>query len=403
VHHKVLYPVIVLAFSFPLETLATEQLNWRGFAELNYDRFPPFTGNNNGNEYTNPRQVHESGTGKLQLETGYSPANSGLSFNSRVYIRYDTENSDKNDERFDELWLHYSLPEWDIRIGNQLVTWGSVESVSPLDVINPRDYEEDIVEPIKIGTPALRGRRRFSSSEFTFYWLPYYQPSVYVGPQSYYAIGGGLPNDYPESEWHNNQYAARYFFNGDGYDIGISYLDAYERNAGFDLDEPAQRMIGTTYQSKRLGFEATYTLDELILKSEIVYRTSNELDNENTWLYALGAEYTASSLIAHSDLTIFAEYLAASSNAHDLELMQDDIFVAARWAFNDLYQQRLQLGYFIDLDNTSAYALRAEYKISPIESWDVGLRYTATRHYYPSPEHTEGDTSVYRLFLRMSF
>ena len=402
-NYIILSTVFTAAMSFSLTAMANEKLNWRGFAELNYDKFPQFIGNMDGQHYTNPIQVEKSGAGKLQLETGYSPQDSALSFNSRLYVRYDTENSDRNDERFDELWVHYSLSEWDFRAGTQLITWGSVESVSPLDVINPRDYEEDIVEPIKIGTPAVRARRRFSSSELTFFWLPYYQPTRYVGPQSYYAISGGVPNDYPESRWHGDQYAARYFFNGDGYDIGISYLDAYERNAGFEPDETATRLIGETYHSRRFGFEATYTLDELILKSEIVYRTSDEIDNKRTWLYSLGTEYTASSFIAHSDLTFFAEYLAASSNAQAIELMQDDIFVAARWSFNDLYQQRFQLGYFLDLDDTSGYAIRAEYKISPIESWDIGLRYTATRHYYPSPEHTESDTSVYRLFLRASF
>lgn len=383
--------------------IVAADLNARGFAEINYDYFPQFIGAIDAIQYTNDKQVQESGTTKLQLEGGYSPSGSRMSINSRLYLRYDSENTDRNDARFDELWIQYAFPDWDVRAGNQLITWGSVESVSPLDVINPRDYEEDIVEPVKIGTPVVRVRRRFSDSELSVYWLPYYEPSIYAGPHSYYAIGGGLPNEYPDSKWQGQQVAARYFYTGDGYDIGFSYMDAYERNAGFHLDEQLLTLLGETYKSKRYGFEGTYTLDEVLLKSEIVYRTSDEPGNEHTWLYALGAEYTASSIIGHSDLTFFGEYLAASSNAQDFELMQDDIFVAARWSFNDLYQQRFQIGYFEDMDYTAGYALRVEYKISPQEGWDLGLRLTSTRHYYPGPVHIENDTMAYRVFLKASF
>jgi hypothetical protein len=371
-----------------------EAPDYRGFIELENNRYPVFA--------SNPQQVAQERALKFQLEASYK-ASQDVAFGVRAFIRKDAYNNDRDVARFDELWWQYATPKWDVRVGNQLVTWGSVESVSPLDIVNPRDYEEDVVEPIKVGTPAVRVRRRFEDGDFSLYWLPYFEASRFSGPQSFYSISGGLPNHYPASVWQTDQWAARYFHTGDGFDYGVSYFNGLERNASFEISPAGDSLVGRTFRAQRFGFETTKVVGNLLLKGEFVYRTTHEEGNRRALLYALGAEYTISSVWRHSDLTLFAEYLASSRNVKELELMQNDIFAAARWTISDHYKQQLQVGLFWDLDHRQAHVYRLEYKASPTQNVDAGIRYTYTRDYFPGPHHTEKKDGVLHMFLKYNF
>jgi len=369
-------------------------IEYRGFVELENNRYPVWA--------ANTKQVDQERAFKLRLDASYRTG-TDMAFGMRAFVRKDAYNKDRDVARFDELWGQYAVPQWDVRVGNQLVTWGSVESVSPLDIVNPRDYEEDVVEPIKIGIPAVRVRRGFEEADISLYWLPYFEASRFSGPRSFYSISGGLPNLYPASRWDGSQWAARYFHTGGSIDYGISYFRGLERNVKFDFSQAGDMLIGKTFRSQRVGFEATMVLGELVLKGEFVYRTTAEEGNRRALLYALGTEYTISSIWGHSDLTLFAEYLASSRNVKDIELMQNDFFTAARWNFSDHYKQRIQAGYFWDLDHRQAHVYRVEYTGSPYENIDAGIRYTYTRDYLPGPHYAEKKDGVLHIFLRNYF
>ncbi len=362
---------------------------------------PQFEGEAGGMRFVNPLQERQNLAFKGVLEA--SLKRDAWSGAIRAFLREDVRDDDRDAHRLDEAWVQYATPQWDVRAGNQLVTWGSVESVSPLDVVNPRDYEEDIVEPAKIGLAMVRARRRFEGSDLSLYWLPQYKPSQYAGPHSYYSISGGGPELYPAKGWDPAQWAARYFKSGDGLDVGVSFLRAIERNPSFAPDFTTGQLVGSTYKSNRLGTDVTWVVGDLVLKLEAVWRNSKQEGNRNALLYALGGEYTFSSLWQHSDLTFFLEWLGTSHNVRAIELMQNDLFAAARWTFNDRLKQRLQLGTFQDLDRSDAYVWRVEYQLSPVENVDVGGRYTITRNYYPGPPHVERNTGVFQFFVRYSF
>jgi len=381
---------------------AADGLTVRGNVGVETLRLPRFEGEAFGTRFTNPLQRRDNTALRAQLEVA-GKLSANWSGAVRAFVREDVRNDDRDARRLDEAWVQYATPKWDLRLGNQLVTWGSVESVSPLDVVNPRDYEEDIVEPAKVGLPMARARWRMQNSDLSLYWLPGFDASRYAGPRSYYAIGGGLPNDYPGYRWNAKQFALRYFKSAGNLDVGLSFLRGLERNARFELAPSGDRLTGSTFFSNRLGTDLTYVLDNLVLKAEAVYRTSHEPGNRRALLWALGGEYTWSGVWRKSDLTLFVEHLGASRNVRDIELMQNDLFAAVRWSFNDAYKQRLQLGTFLDLDRRPSYVWRIEHQLSPSENVDVGARYTVTRNYYPGPRHVERDTGVLHLFLRYNF
>lgn len=371
----------------------------KGFVGAETMRYPRFLGADGAR---NDELVRDPFALKGQLElagSGEGPWSYGI----RGYLREDLHNDDRDDARFDEAWVQYAADNWDVRVGNQLITWGSVESVSSLDIINPRDYEEDIVEPAKVGTPATRLRWRFSSSDLSLYWLPYYQPSLFAGPHSYYSISGGLPQDYPDNHWEQDQWAARYFYSGGGFDFGVSYFSGLERNAAFRLDSERGVLEGETFRARRLGVETTRVVGDWLLKGELVYRSTRRPGNRDALLYSLGVEYTFSSVWEHSDLAVYVEYLAASRNVARYELMQNDLFAALRWTANDAWQQRVLAGTFIDLDHPRGHVYRLEYVMSPVANFDIGARYTDTRNYYPGPTHVEKNDGAVSLFTRFNF
>src|SRR5262245_33121584 len=294
-------------------------LQMRGNVSAEYLRLPRFETDIGGMRVDNPLQPRENIAVKGLLDASVR-MNANWNAAARLFVREDVRNDDRDATRADELWVQYGTADWDLRVGNQLVTWGSVESVSPLDIINPRDYEEDIVEPVKIGIGMARARLRLKDSDLSLYWLPAFKPSQYAGPHSYYAIGGGLPNHYPGNYWDASQWAVRYFRSADDLDLGISFVHALERNASFDEDPSLQFLQGSTYRSKRLGSDITYVTGDLVLKLEAVYRTSDEEGNRKALLYALGLEYSLSAVWRHSDLSFFAEWLGTSHNVRDIEL-----------------------------------------------------------------------------------
>lgn len=375
----------------------SNQLTYRGFAAAEYAVLPRHA--------DNPVQAERQGAVKLQAEASMKFSEQ-LSAAARGYVREDRRNDDRDATRFDELWAQYATPNWDLRVGTQIVTWGSVESVSPLDVINPRDYEEDIVEPIKIGQPMMRFRYKRGGDDLSAYWLPYYEPSRFTGPHSFYSISGGLPVQFPANDWKPEQWALRLFHPGEGFDIGLSWLHGLERNADFDFvpDASGGRLDGRTFPSDRIGVELTKTVDDIVLKAELVQRFTEQPGNRSAQLFALGIEYTLVSVWGHSDLTVFAEYLGCDRGVAALELMQNDLFWALRWQVNDLLKQRTQLGMFWDLDRSNEYVWRLEHSVSPTRSLDLVARYTITRKYYPAPERADPSKGgVVNLLLRYNF
>jgi hypothetical protein len=175
------------------------------------------------------------------------------------FARYDFMDHHQNAVRLNEAWVEYATENWDFRIGNQIFTWGQMESVNRIDVLNPRDFKDDVIEPTKIGIPAVLLRWKFDNSDISAYSIPYYIPSTFPGPYNFYSLSGGVPIREP-AERFEDQWALRYFYAGDGFDFALSWANVIERLPIFDMNETETKLIGTSYKSNRLGFEFTHRL-----------------------------------------------------------------------------------------------------------------------------------------------
>jgi hypothetical protein len=349
----------------------------------------------------NPVALDRNDAVALRLE-GKWTVNERTSLGVQPFVRHDFRDPDRNASRFDELWVQYATPEWDVRLGPQLATWGSMESVSRVDVFNARDYQEDVVDPARIGTPAARLRLRRENSDLSVWYIPYYIPSEFPGQRSFYSVSGELPYTAARSRWEN-QWAARWFSAGGGFDIGLSYFRGVERTPLFSFDPGSGSVVATPYSSQRFGLETSRVFGSLIVKGELVYVLPTTPNVPKSTLYAAGLEYTLSSVWGHSDLTLFGEYLGTSGGPQQYQPLRNQVFIGTRWALNDQRKQRVEVGTVRDTKHRRSYLFRARYERDLTDRLSLGLTYTDTYGFFFDTERDEDESGAVRLFVRYNF
>lgn len=333
-----------------------------------------------------PGHITTNNTMRMELEAKYQPSDEYVVY-MNSFGRYDANDEDRNDFRFDELWLQKLGYNWDVKIGNQIVTWGSMESVSRVDVINPRDYRDDFLDPRKIGVPAMQFRWLGEVSTISAYYLPIYSASQYPGEKATYSPsqGGAIKN--PETE-NANQYALRYFYVGDSADFAISYFNGYERDLYYSYIPASNIMQGNTFKTDRYSFEVTGVYNSWLLKAEYVNRRPKNDEIKNSNLVTLGVEYTENGLVGNEDTTLYAEYFYDSEKNGSLGLLplQNDLFVGVRMRLNDQNRQEITIGTMRDLDNSKRYLYRLQYENWLSDSFAIQVEYQDSHAFYSNSD-----------------
>jgi hypothetical protein len=326
---------------------------------------------------TAPGQVESNLALLLDAQAGYD-AGDRWKFSGRLFARKDFLEGDRDALRFDELWVQYATPQWDVRVGNQVHTWGAMETFGITDVLNSRDYQSNIVTPDKIGQPTLRARGLWGNSNLSMYYLPYFIPADYPGQASRYSVGGTVFRRDDAGPEFANQFAARYFYGGSGLDVGVIAFSGLERDALFDADLGTNLITSRSYRSRRVGFDVTKVLGGLLVKTEVVYRDARTPLVDDSLIWAVGFEYTWPSIFRYSDLTAFVEVAGTNQNiqANDFQFSQNNTFVGLTWEAKDRWRQTVDLGWVKNYAKGSGYwALLAEYSLHPMERVKVSLEY----------------------------
>jgi len=319
------------------------------------------------------------------------------------FVRYDFIDNRQSTIRLDEGWVEYAKEKWDVRIGNQIFSWGQMESVNLIDGLNPRDYRDDIVEPAKIGIPAVRFRWKFEESDLSFYALPYYKPSMFPERYNFYSISGGQPIDNAPDKFEA-QGAVRYFHAGDGYDFALSYTNMMEHTPLYDFNASGV-LFATPFRAQRFGIEATKVLDSLLLKGQGFYRIPQTDLLKSVFFYTLGAEYTFPSVIGLSDLTLFAEYFGTIGSGGQVrfQALENSLFTGIRWTANDQSRQEFEAGVINNFNNLGTYLMRISYRRNLTDSIQVNVAYTDSFGFFVFPNLDEDGDGAFRARLRYSF
>lgn len=343
------------------------------------------------NDPLNPAK-QEKTYGSAFVEPKYNSDwdNGKQQFNFAGFYRYDPTDTERRHGDIRELeWIKVG-EFYELRIGVRRVFWGVTEAQRLVDIVNQSDQVEDISGDVKLGQPMLNFAWINGFGSLDLYLMPYFRertfPDVHGRPRFRFVVD----NDYAVYEANNGErhvdFAARLASSDQGVDLGLTYFYGTSRAPRFIprqiapgncLVTPTACVIAPHYDLiHQFGVDMTYATGAWLWKFEGIARHQQE-----RWFRSIdtGFEYTFTGVGGGAtDLGVLAEYLWDSRGeaASELDLtppitstappyaFQNDVFLGARVAFNDIQSTQILAGITMDLDGRGyTYTVKAERRI----------------------------------------
>ena len=302
---------------------------------------------------------------KLYLED-----DEGRSFTLAPFFRYDAGDPDRAHADLREAYLLFfgdiGDDQWELRLGVDRVFWGVAESRHLVDILNQVDLVEHPNEKAKLGQPMAHFTWSGDWGALELFGLPYHRTRTYPGRRG--RLRGPLLIDNGREEYESGagaghlDLAARYSHSIGALDFGVSVFDGTAREPCLlCLWRPGTTVLVPYYeQIRQFGLDAQLTTGPWLLKLEAIRREGardQSLRENDFAAFIIGGEYEFASVFdSDIGLTLFAEWLHDGRRRHATNAFQNDIFVAARLAFNDAESTDLTISLLKDLDYPSQTA-----------------------------------------------
>lgn len=297
--------------------------------------------------------------------TIYSESAEGNSFTFTPFIMIDSVDSERTHVDIREAYYltfgSLGESEWELRIGIDQVFWGTAESHNPVNVINQTDY---VVHPngeSKLGQPMVHGTLAGDWGMLDAFILPYHRPRTFPGIKGRFRAEPPIQNsrktiDYASSKGRNHiDLAARYSNSIGALDFGVSYFDGTSRDPRLGQDE--RGVIQHYDLIKQVGLDLQLTLGAFLGKAEWITRKQTKAKEicSRSHTSVLGGEYAIYGIFeSNADLTLFAEWNHTTGGQPYVtcgqSLLQDDLFLAARYSFNDILDTDITVALIDDRD-----------------------------------------------------
>ena len=296
--------------------------------------------------------------------TIYTESAEGNSFTFTPFVMLDSIDSERTHVDIREAYylIFGSLgeSEWELRIGIDQVFWGTAESNNPVNVINQTDYVVHPNAESKLGQPMVHGTLAGDWGMLDAFVLPYHRPRTFPGIKGRFRAGLPVQNSrkqikYASTSGRNNiDLAARYSNSLGALDFGVSYFDGTSRDPRLVPNNPSPLLATELIQHydliKQFGLDLQLTLGAFLGKAEWITREEIKTDNSRsrTHLSVLGGEYAIYGIFeSEADLTLIAEW---NHDTGGQSLLQDDLFFAARYSFNDILDTDITVALIDDRD-----------------------------------------------------
>ena len=280
------------------------------------------------------------------------------------YARID--GSDRNRTHVDIREAYYLVygsleeTEWELRLGIDQVFWGTAESNNLVNVVNQTDLVDSPGGKEKLGQPMIHGTLSGEWGSLGLLVLPYHRPRTFPG------TAGRLRGRFPIStEKHLIKYesssgdrhidlAARYSNSFGPLDVGLSAFDGTSREPFVELNPDLDIFQQNYNLIKQIGLDLQLTMDAFLGKAEIIKRkgfNTTGADKSSHHAFVVGGEYSIYGVFdSEADLTLFAEWNHDNRDAFATTALQNDLFVAARYTFNDVEDTSITAAVVGDLD-----------------------------------------------------
>lgn len=284
----------------------------------------------------------------------------------KPYLRIDSDDNNRTAADIRELkWIHVA-DSWEMHLGWNKVFWGVTESQHLVDVINQSDLAENIDGEDKLGQ--LMARFSFPTDYGTFdtFIMPDFRERRF--PARAGRLRTQLVVDEGASSYEDKQHidhAIRWSHSMGIWDMGLSYLDGTNRDP---VLTPAlvngQQVLTPHYeQMQQTGIDVQATVGSWLYKLETIRRKAR---SDDYTAMTGGFEYTLYGINSKGhDLGVLLEYSHDSRDQQASTFMQDDVFLGARWIWNDSDDTTLLVGVISDSESAEhVLRLEAETRLS---------------------------------------
>lgn len=258
----------------------------------------------------------------------------------------------------DEAYVDFYFPSVDLRLGRQVVAWGTADAINPTDVVNPRSLSLDALldrRVRRLPVPAVRaafypwpdvGLTAVGVLDFVAAPLPEQAVRETVQQRLY---GSGMQLDSPWLSMENLEAGKRYELalraetTVQGYDVYLSYFNGVEDLPVLWLGPgepfpPDVRVYGRYRRQQQYGLAVAGTLSEAGVWAEVAYTVPEAVDaldnrppampalssNEPSWQGVVGVDYrltgdlyVSGQLVGLQGRTLLSPYRDPTSGTRD--------------------------------------------------------------------------------------
>jgi len=335
-----------------------------------------------------PEQLsHHQSSFSIEPELYWQWNNGTDSFIFTPFYRVDSEDSNRTHGDIRELAYIHASDFWELRVGFRKEFWGVTEFQHLVDVINQTDGVEDFDGEDKLGQQMVNLSLVNDWGIVDVFLLPGFRERTYAGKEGRLRSNLVVDKDNVRYESSAGQqhldFALRWSHSIGDYDIGAYWFHGTNREA-YLIPSAEPPMVIPSYlqqyyvQMDQLGLDVQATLGDWLWKFEGIYRDTNL---ESFWATQAGFEYSFIGVNnSNLDLGLLMEHSWDSRGEVELgtqgSLLQNDLFLGARLAFNDMQSSELLMGIGSDLDH-NAFSLLIEatrrFGDNVVASFDVRL------------------------------
>jgi hypothetical protein len=281
------------------------------------------------------------------------------------------------------LWSHLGA-NYEVYAGMGRVYWGVTESQHLVDIINQTDGVENIDGEDKLGQAMLRYSYYSDFGNLDLFLLPYFRTRTFSGPDS--RLNGGFITASDNAVFQSNDgknhldSAVRYSNTFSDLSLGISWFSGTSREPDLFRFFDVNTATTTPYYPliDQFGLDLQLTTDAWLIKLEAIQRYYDADEFSNFAAATAGIEYTFVGVFSTVyDVGALLEYSWDQRDLNATSLFQNDLFLGARLALNDMSDSEVLLGIVQDLDESSSRSLflEAATRLDTNLSANIELRY----------------------------
>ena len=321
--------------------------------------------------------------------------NSNRIFHFKVKLRKDSEDSGRNLNDIQELYLINILEDKEIKYGVSKEFWGVTETSHRVDIINQTDFTEGFDGEEKLGQPMIKISLERQWGLLDIYTLLGFRERNFSGKKGRLRLPLSINEKgslYSSSSKNKRaDFAVRWSNYYDDFDIAISHFSGTSREPRFLPSANKINELVPVYEViDQTGLEIQYLLDSLAIKGEVISRSGQ---GERFTAATYGFEYTQVGVLqSRIDLGWVVEF------NHDDRLESSPFVLGTRFSFNDIYDSQILSGFILnDKSKELGFLLEASRRIG--ECCLLSLEGI----YFDDTEEDNGQKKLFQAFKEDDF